>query len=191
MVWEESRRNGWCNIDCLLVKRIRMSANELSPRAGDKGEMMRGLIRWMKISNQMTGRPRGAVGAGAVTIVSFQNRTDILLQRLSWSIPLVCGIIFIFVHLHAASKQSGLSQNKTCCLLSVHWGCYFSVPVAQTVKNLPAVQDTQVQSLGQEDPLEKGMATHSSILGWRIPWTEEPGGLQSMGIPKCQTRLSD
>ena len=48
------------------------------------------------------------------------------------------------------------------------------------VKNLPAVQETQVQSLGQEGPLEKGMATHSTILAWRIPWTEEPGGLQSM-----------
>ena len=48
------------------------------------------------------------------------------------------------------------------------------------VKNLPAMQETWVQSLGQEDPLEEGMATHSSILAWRIPWTEEPGGLQSM-----------
>ena len=48
------------------------------------------------------------------------------------------------------------------------------------VKNLPAIKETWVQSLGQEDPLEKGMATHSSILAWRIPWTEEPGGLQSM-----------
>ena len=48
---------------------------------------------------------------------------------------------------------------------------------AQPVKKLPAMQETQVQSLGQEDPLEKGMATHSSILAWRIPWTEEPGGL--------------
>ena len=48
------------------------------------------------------------------------------------------------------------------------------------VKDLPAVQGTQVWSLGQEDPLEKRMATHSSILAWRIPWTEEPGGLQSM-----------
>ena len=47
-------------------------------------------------------------------------------------------------------------------------------------KNLPAMQETQVQSLGWEDPLEKGMATHSSILAWRIPWTEEPGGVQSM-----------
>ena len=54
-------------------------------------------------------------------------------------------------------------------------------PGGQMVKNLPAMQETQVQSLGQEDPLEKGMATHSSILAWRIPWTEEPGGLQSMG----------
>ena len=49
------------------------------------------------------------------------------------------------------------------------------------VKNLPAMQETQVQALGQEDPLEKGMATHSSILAWRIPWTEEPGMLWSMG----------
>ena len=53
--------------------------------------------------------------------------------------------------------------------------------MAQTVKNLPAMQETQVRSLGWDDPLEKGMATHSSILAWRIPWTEEPGGLQSMG----------
>ena len=52
--------------------------------------------------------------------------------------------------------------------------------VGQTVKNLPAMQETWVRSLAQEDPLGKGMATHSSILAWRIPWTEEPGGLQSM-----------
>ena len=48
------------------------------------------------------------------------------------------------------------------------------------IKNLPVMQETQVQFLGEEDPLEKEMATHSSILAWRIPWTEEPGGLQSM-----------
>ena len=53
--------------------------------------------------------------------------------------------------------------------------------VAQTVKNPLAMQETQVQSLGREDPLEKGMAIHSSILPWRIPWTGEPDGLQSMG----------
>ena len=53
------------------------------------------------------------------------------------------------------------------------WACL----VAQTVKNLPAMQETQVRSLGWEDPLEKGMATHSGILAWRIPWTEKPGSL--------------
>ena len=53
--------------------------------------------------------------------------------------------------------------------------------VAQTVKRLPTMQETWVQSLGQEDLLEKEMATHSSILPWKIPWMEEPGGLQSMG----------
>ena len=57
-------------------------------------------------------------------------------------------------------------------------------PVAQMVKNLPAMQKTQIQSLGREDPLEKKMATHSSSLAWRIPWTEEPGGLQSMELQK-------
>ena len=53
--------------------------------------------------------------------------------------------------------------------------------MAQNVKNLPAMQETWVQSLGGKDPLEKGMATYSSILAWRILWTEEPGRLQSMG----------
>ena len=56
--------------------------------------------------------------------------------------------------------------------------------VALLVKNLPAMQETQVLFLGQEDTLEEGMATHSSLLAWRIPWTEEPGGLQSMGLQK-------
>ena len=58
--------------------------------------------------------------------------------------------------------------------------------VAQMVKYLPAMQETQVQSLGWEDPLEKGMATHSSILVWRIPWAEEPGRLRSMGSQKVR-----
>ena len=62
--------------------------------------------------------------------------------------------------------------------------------VAQTVKNLPAMRETQVRSLGWEDPLEKGMATHSSTLAWRILWTEETGGLQSI-VLQSQTRLSD
>ena len=56
--------------------------------------------------------------------------------------------------------------------------------VAQLVKNLPAVQETRVRSLGWEDPLAKEMATHSSILAWKILWTEEPGGLQPMGLQR-------
>ena len=56
--------------------------------------------------------------------------------------------------------------------------------VVQMVKNPPAMQETQVQSLGQEDPPEKGMATQSSFLAWRIPWTEEPGGLPTMGLQR-------
>ena len=58
--------------------------------------------------------------------------------------------------------------------------------VAQMVKNLPAVQETKFRSLGGDDPLEKGMATHSSILAWVIPWTEEPGGLQSIGSQRVR-----
>ena len=58
--------------------------------------------------------------------------------------------------------------------------------VAQTVKNFPAMQENWVKVLGREDPLEEEMATHSSILAWRIPWTEEPGGLQSMGSPRVR-----
>ena len=61
--------------------------------------------------------------------------------------------------------------------------------VAQWVKNLPAMQETRVRSLDQKDALEEDMATHSSILAWRIPWTEEPGGLQSMGS-QSRTQLS-
>ena len=56
--------------------------------------------------------------------------------------------------------------------------------VAQTVKNLPAVRENWVPSMGQEDPLEKGMAMHPGILAWTIPWIEEPGGLQSMGLQR-------
>ena len=67
-------------------------------------------------------------------------------------------------------RENSDSQKKRLCL------------VAQTVKKLPAMRETQVQSPGQEYPLEKGMATHSSILAWSIPRTEEPDGLQSLGL---------
>ena len=63
--------------------------------------------------------------------------------------------------------------------------------VAQTVKNVPEMQETMVQSLGRQDPLENGMAAHSSILAWEIPWTGQPAGLQSMGLQKRWTQLSD
>ena len=61
---------------------------------------------------------------------------------------------------------------------------FMGFPGGSVVKNPPAMWETWVQSLGWEDPLEEGMATHSSILAWRIPWTEEPGGLQSMGLQR-------
>ena len=63
--------------------------------------------------------------------------------------------------------------------------------MAQRVKRLPTVWETRVRSLGWEDPLEKEMATHSSTLAWKIPWTKKPGKLQSIGVAKSQTRLSD
>ena len=78
-------------------------------------------------------------------------------------------------------------KNEYLCL---GIGAYQTLQVAQTVKNLPAMQETWVQSLGQEDPLEKGMATHSSILAWIIPWTLEPGGLQSMGSQRIRHDLA-
>jgi len=65
-------------------------------------------------------------------------------------------------------------------LFSLNLVNYLGFPGGSSVKNPPVMQETQVQSLGQEDPLEKEMATHSSILAWRIQWTEEPGGLQSI-----------
>ena len=61
--------------------------------------------------------------------------------------------------------------------------------MAYLVKNLSAMQGTQIQSLGQEDPLEKGMATHSSILAWKVPWTEEPGGLYVPGVTRVGRNL--
>ena len=82
-------------------------------------------------------------------------------------------------------------------MLSIFGGIYLGVELlghmglSWTVKNLPVMQKTGVPSLSWEDFLEKGMATHSSILARRIPWTEESGGLQSKGLQKSWTRLSD
>ena len=76
--------------------------------------------------------------------------------------------------------KGGRDHKKECA------GAKLNPMLAQIVKNLPAMQETQVPFLGQEDPLEKGMATHSSILYWRIPWTEETGRLQSMGLQRVR-----
>ena len=77
-------------------------------------------------------------------------------------------------------------MDKENVILHVHMIDHKASLMAQTVKNIPAMQETQVPSLGHEDPLEKGMATHSSILAQRIPCTEEPGGLQSLGLQRAR-----
>ena len=72
-------------------------------------------------------------------------------------------------------------MGSNSCVRNIFYSEWASL-VAQTVQNPPVMQETRVRSLGREDALEKGIATHSSILAWRIPWTEEPGGLQSVGL---------
>ena len=81
------------------------------------------------------------------------------------------------------------STGDVCSTLFFSLGQRRASLVTQMVKNLLAMQEVQVRSLGREDPLEEGMATHSRILAWRIPWTEEPGWLQAMGVIKNQTRM--
>ena len=80
---------------------------------------------------------------------------------------------------HNTSSSDLISQDS---LFRVFFVSMWVFLVAQMVKNLPAMQETQVQSLGREDPLEKRMATHFNILAWKISWTEEPGGLKSRGL---------
>ena len=82
-----------------------------------------------------------------------------------------------FFHFSLSPSTSDLYPS----LPSLIYFVVVSSLVAQTVEHLPAMWETQVRSLSQKDPLEKELATHSSILAWKIPWTEEPGGLQSMG----------
>ena len=114
--------------------------------------------------------------------------------------------LFIQHQPHTTGKRCPVAQtaahSPATCFLSF-WGLIRSFPaafgarygqvdrltslVAQMVKHLPTMWETQVRSLGQEDPLEKEMATHSSTLAWRIPWTEEPGGLQSIGSQESDT----
>ena len=96
----------------------------------------------------------------------FEFLEIIVLGGGNFKSPFTCIISFI--------STKVFTYSKICLQLGASL-------VAQMVKNLPAMQETQVQSLGWEDLLEKGMATHSSILAWRIPWTEEPGGYSPWG----------
>ena len=93
-----------------------------------------------------------------------------------------------FIWIQLRRWKSSITLSEQICPGFPYTG---ASQVAQSVKNLPVFQKTWVRSLGQEDPLEKGMATHSSVLAWRIPCTEEPGGLQSMGVTKSRTRLNE
>ena len=112
------------------------------------------------------GKPKNT-GVGSLSLL----QGNLLTQELNWGL------------LHC---RWGLYQWSYCVCVCI----YMCTPlqyswaslVAQTVKNLSAMQETRVQSLGLEDPLEKGKATHSSVLAWRIPWTEEPGRLQFLGL---------
>ena len=83
------------------------------------------------------------------------------------------------IHLYTNHQGKILKIDSIC-------GCHRAPLMVQMVRNLPATQETQVQSRGREDPLEKGMAAHFHILAWRIPWTEEPGELQFMGSQRVR-----
>ena len=105
-----------------------------------------------------------------------------LLGLLHWqvdSLPLKChlGSPLFKLFLAALCLHFCAQTFSSCC----EWRLLFIAGSRHMVRNSHAVLETRVRSLGREDPLEKGMATHSSILAWRIPWREEPGGLQSMG----------
>ena len=102
---------------------------------------------------------------------------DIISKKFSLKIRILKNHCFPCSHLMYRSSNNNHNKNKTFLASGA------SV-VAQMVENLPAMGETRAWSLGLEDPLEKGMATHSTILAWRTPWTEEPGRLQSMGLQR-------
>ena len=96
-------------------------------------------------------------------------------------------LYFFYVLISDVLDSCFLKHFKLSDSIVSIWSFDFGLfPGVSVVKNSSAMQETQVRSLGQEDPLEEGMATHSSILAWRIPWTEEPGGLQSMGLERVR-----
>ena len=104
--------------------------------------------------------------------------TIIITCYLQWT-PHLCNIWSAIIEIIAMSETVLTSQDQRS-----HWVSTYLV--VQMINNLPVMQETRVRSFGQEDPLEKGMITHSNILAWRIPGTEEPGGLQSMGLQRVR-----
>ena len=105
--------------------------------------------------------------------IHWDNYHKLLNERLSAKVEMcICG-------------KSDFCWNVSCYLSALSF-CNLGFLVAQTVKSLPTIQETQVQSLGQENPLEKEIATHSNILAWEIPWTEEAGGLESMELHRVR-----
>ena len=110
-------------------------------------------------------------------------------EKMWWNIFDAQGIRLMEPHIHAyyyIVYYNYLQLHSYMWLIMHKYIIQWSSLVAQTVKNLPAMQEAQVWSLGRENPLEKGMATHYTILAWKIPWTEEPGGLQSMGLQRVR-----
>ena len=103
----------------------------------------------------------------------------------SFSRPLYAASLLRGTYYAPEHHELNSSLHKLPWIIMSNWASL----VAQMVKNLPTMQKTWVRSLGWEDPLEEGMATHSSILAWRIPWTEEPGGATVYGVSKSQTRV--
>ena len=91
--------------------------------------------------------------------------------------------IYLYCYCSVSQSCSTLCSPRDCSTIYIYTYIHavINFPMAQMVKNLPAMQEIRVWSLGREDSLEKGMGTHSSILAWRIPWTEKSGGLQSIG----------
>jgi len=133
-------------------------------------------------------------GEKYLTPIPSSSRISVSIWDLHISLPHFPGLITLSVHWYPSSLADLKTlfhqwhPNSTFYTFNLFLvtGSFFSAyvckvfPVVQTVKNLPAMQETWVRSLGQEDPLKKGVAVHSSILAWRIPWTEAPGGLQSV-----------
>ena len=144
----------------------------------------------------------GIFQARGLKWVAISYSTDLLLSLLHWqadSLPLhhlgspYTKIPFIYLiqcYSNYCLYMYNLS-NKWIYHAYVFVYDNVGLPSGSEVKYLPTMQETWVRSLGWEDPLEKGMANHASILAWEIPWTEEPGGLQSMGLQKGQIWCSD